>query len=73
MINEQFERRQELSPLIPKDIISTFKKTYKNSTIERPPEINGLEEIKIYCKSEEGDIELPSMENVVLQVGDLNL
>ena len=73
MINEQFERRQELSPIVPKDIIITFKKTYKNSTIERPPEINGLEEIKIYCKSEEGDIELPSMENVVLQVGDLNL
>ena len=72
MINEQFERRQELSPIVPKDIINNFKKIYKKSTIERPPEINGLEEIKIYAKSEsdEGDIELPSMENVVLQVGD---
>jgi hypothetical protein len=70
MINENFERRQELSPIVPKDIIKNFKKIYKKSTIVRPPELNGLEEIKIYCKSEEGDIELPSMENVVLQVGD---
>jgi len=70
MINEQFERRQELSAIVPKDIIKNFKKMYKKSTIELPPEINGLEEIKIYAKSEEGDIELPSMENVVLQVGD---
>jgi len=70
MINEQFERRQELSPIVPKDIVKIFNKKYKTSTIKRPPQINGLEEIQIYCKSEEGDIELPSMENVVLQVGD---
>ena len=70
MINEGFERRQELSPIVPKDIIKNFKKMYKKSTIKRPPQINGLEEILIYAKSEEGDIELPSMENVVLQVGD---
>ena len=71
MINEQFERRQELSPIVPKDVIKNFKKIYKKSTIEKPPELNGLQEIMIYAKSEEGDdIELPSMENVVLQVGD---
>lgn len=70
MINENFERRQELSPIVPKDIIKNFKKIYKKSTIGKPPELNGLEEIKIYAKSEEGDIELPSMENVVLQVGN---
>jgi len=70
MINEQFTRRQELSPIVPKDIIKNFKKRYKSSTIQRPPQLNGLEEIQIYCKSEEGDIELPSMENVILQVGD---
>ena len=70
MINEQFERRQELSPIVPVDIIKNFKKRYKSSTIQRPPQLNGLEEIQIYCKSEEGDIELPSMENVVLHVGD---
>lgn len=71
MINEQYERRQELSPIVPKDVISNFKKIYKKSTIMKPPQINGLDEIRIYAKSEEGDdIELPSMENVVLQVGD---
>ena len=70
MINEAFERRQELSPIVPKDVIKNFKKKYKTSTIKQPPQINGLEEIQIYCKSEEGDIELPSMENVVLRVGD---
>jgi len=73
MINEAFERRQELSPIVPKDIINNFKKNYKSSTIKRPPQINGLEEIQIYCKSEEGDIELPSMENVVLNVGDVEI
>ena len=70
MINEAFERRQELSPIVTKDVINSFKKMYKKSTIKKPPLLNGLEEILIYCKSEEGDIELPSMENVVLQVGD---
>ncbi len=68
MINEAFERRQELSPIVPKDIIATFRQQYKKSTIERPPELNGLEEIKIYCKSEDGD--LATMENVVLRVGE---
>jgi len=73
MINEAFERRQELSPIVPKDIINNFKKNYKSSTIKRPPQNNGLEEIQSYCKSEEGDIELPSMENVVLNVGDVEI
>lgn len=73
MINEQFERRQELSPIVPKDVINNFKKNYKSSTIKRPPQLNGLEEIQIYCKSEDGDIELPSMENIVLHVEDVEI
>jgi len=62
LINDSFERLNELSPLVPVGIASSFKKKYKNSTIDRPPELNGLDEINIYCVSE-------GIENIILQVG----
>tara|TARA_R110000744_G_scaffold379283_1_gene496943 strand:+ start:232 stop:969 length:738 start_codon:yes stop_codon:yes gene_type:complete len=52
IVNDSFERLNELSPLVPLDIIAKFKKTYKKSKIERPPELNGLDEIEIYTPSE---------------------
>lgn len=52
IINDSFERLNELSPLIPSKIINKFKIKYKSSKILRPPEINGLEQINIYTPSE---------------------
>ena len=45
LVNDNYERLNELS-------ISSFRGKYKRSTIERPPIVNGLEEIGIY-KDEE--------------------
>ena len=52
LVNDNFERLNELSPLVDKKSISSFRGKYKRSTIERPPIVNGLEEIGIY-KDEE--------------------
>ena len=38
--------------LVDKKSISTFRGKYKKSTIERPPIVNGLEEIGIYKDQE---------------------
>jgi len=56
LINDQFERLNELSQLVPEDVVSTFQKKYKSSTIDRPPELNGLDEIKIYIHSDVGSV-----------------
>ncbi len=52
LVNDNYERLNELSPLVDKKSITTFRGKYKKSTIERPPIVNGLEEIGIY-KDEE--------------------
>lgn len=73
LINDQFERLNELSPLVPESINAIFKKKYSDSTIDRPPELNGLDEINIYQPSDSDNSSI--RENVVLQVGndDINI
>ena len=66
LVNDNFERLNELSPLVDKKSIKTFKGKYKKSTIERPPIVNGLEEIGIYTNSEFED------EPVNLVIGNQN-
>ena len=46
------DRLQEISPLIPPDILDTFKKTFdKYKDISKPEEANGLEKITIYTEN----------------------
>lgn len=45
--NENYERLQEISPLIPNHIIKDFKEKFKSYNVHKPAEANGLEEIKI--------------------------
>lgn len=52
LVNDSFERLNELSPLVPAAVLSSFTKKYKKSSIDRPPILNGLDEIGIYCESE---------------------
>lgn len=68
LINDSYERLNELSPLIPKNVVKIFKKKYKTSTIDRPAEINGLDEIDIYSRSQTD--ETPSLDNIILRVGE---
>mgnify|MGYP003674697998 FL=1 len=74
LINDSFERLNELSPLVPLKIVNAFKKKYKSSTIDRPPELNGLDEINIYTASDTDETPtVPSLvgENVILTVSDV--
>lgn len=47
-----YDRLQEISPLIPPDIIDSFKKNFdKYKDISKPEEANGLEKITIYTEN----------------------
>lgn len=48
---DQYDRLQEISPIIPRDLIEKFKKDFDKpeyANISRPEEANGLEQIIIY-------------------------
>ena len=48
-VKDQYDRLQEISPLIPPVIIEEFKKKFENEReISKPEETNGLEKITIY-------------------------
>ena len=66
IINDSFERLNELSPLIPSKIINKFKVKYKTSTILRPPELNGLEEINIYTTSDTNEVRV-NLESIIIE------
>jgi len=45
---DNYERLQEISPLIPYNILEHFKEKFKQYKVSKPSEANGLEEIIIY-------------------------
>jgi hypothetical protein len=46
---DYYDRLQEISPLVPPEIISEFKKKFdKETEISKPEETNGLEKITVY-------------------------
>ena len=48
-VKDQYDRLQEISPLVPPTIISDFQKKFEKYTeISKPEEANGLEKIEIY-------------------------
>jgi len=47
-IRDQYDRLQEISPLIPQEVISAFRSQFKDSKLGKPEELNGLDEITIY-------------------------
>ena len=49
---QSYDRLQEISPLIPPDIITEFKKNFKDEKdIARPEDLNGLEKITVYTEN----------------------
>jgi hypothetical protein len=49
---DTYDRLQEISPLIPPDIIDLFKKNFeKEKDISKPEEANGLEKITVYTEN----------------------
>ena len=48
-VKDQYDRLQEISPLIPPEIITEFQKKFANETeISKPEEANGLEKITVF-------------------------
>lgn len=48
-VKDQYDRLQEISPLLPPEIVNVFKKRFDSQTdISKPEETNGLENISIY-------------------------
>lgn len=48
-VKDQYDRLQEISPLLPPEIVRIFKKRFDQQTeISKPEETNGLENISIY-------------------------
>ena len=46
---DQYDRMQEISPLLPPEIIREFQQKFKNETeISKPEEANGLEKISVW-------------------------
>lgn len=48
-VKDQYDRLQEISPLLPPEVISEFQTKFANETeISKPEEANGLEKITVY-------------------------
>jgi hypothetical protein len=48
-VKDQYDRLQEISPLLPPEIIAEFQKRFEKDTeISKPEEANGLEKITVY-------------------------
>lgn len=53
-VKDQYDRLQEISPIIPTNIIADFQRKFKNETeISKPEEANGLEKITVYRRTDE--------------------
>ena len=53
-VKDQYDRLQEISPLVPLAIVLEFQKKFKDETeISKPEETNGLEKITVYRRSDE--------------------
>ena len=49
VVKEQYERLQEISPLVPQNVVDDFKHRFKAyDTVAKPNEANGLEEVHIF-------------------------
>ena len=60
IVRETYERLQEVSKLIPQEIIDEFKSKFTTYDVSKPTECNGLESVDIY-----GDtVDAPSIEFV---------
>ena len=47
MIKDESDRLSEISPVLPAHLITKFKNDFSASTLHKPPELNGLDEIII--------------------------
>lgn len=61
-VKDQYDRLQEISPMVPQAVIHEFQKKFKHETeISKPEEANGLEKITIYRRADEEEAEAATL------------
>jgi hypothetical protein len=66
-VKDQYDRLQEISPIVPQVIIRDFQKKFAHETeISKPEEANGLEKITIYRRADEEEEEARSIGKPVI-------
>jgi hypothetical protein len=61
-VKDQYDRLQEISPMVPQKVIHEFQKKFKHETeISKPEEANGLEKITIYRRADEEEQEAAAL------------
>ncbi len=61
-VKDQYDRLQEISPMVPQKVIQEFQHKFKHETeISKPEEANGLEKITIYRRGDEEEQEAASL------------
>lgn len=61
-VKDQYDRLQEISPMVPQVVIQEFQKKFKHETeISKPEEANGLEKITIYRRADEEEQEAATL------------
>lgn len=61
-VKDQYDRLQEISPMVPQKVIHEFQKKFKDETeISKPEEANGLEKITIYRRADEEEQEAQTL------------
>jgi hypothetical protein len=69
-VKDQYDRLQEISPMVPPKVIHEFQKKFKNETeISKPEEANGLEKITIYRRADEEEDEARTLGKPVSAAG----
>ena len=59
-VKDQYDRLQEISPLLPPEVIAEFQTKFANETeISKPEEANGLEKITVYRNDVDLDVSDP--------------
>jgi hypothetical protein len=59
-VKDQYDRLQEISPLLPPEVITSFQKKFEKETeISKPEEANGLEKITVFRGTENLDVSDP--------------
>jgi len=62
LVRSDYDRLAEVSPALPKESTDYFESRFKKYTISKPPEVNGLEPVKIYTDTKEPDASRPLSE-----------
>jgi hypothetical protein len=55
LVRSDYDRLAEVSPPLPKESTDYFESRYKKYRISKPPEVNGLENVKIYTETKSSD------------------